>query len=340
MPYLPSMPPPVPQELQELSDWFQNELETISRSLVDQQEVELRVRNAAPEKPRAGMQAYADGTNWDPGEGAGLYSFDGTNWVKSTVAGDLGGLATLNEVALSNIEDIVADRLLGREGTVGVPEVLTLGTGLAFSGKSVVCTVSGGDPIPTGARIGFTGLTAPSGWVLADGRTIGDVSSGATNRANDDTEALFTLLWNSYASAELAIETAVGASTTRGASAAADFAAHKRLALPDYSGRVGVGKDDMSGSAAGRITSGSKAGIDGTTMGTSGGVEEYQLTEDEMPSHIHDTLFALSGGSVANTQPNGLGRAATYDTLSAGGDEAHTNVQPSIIETVLIKIVG
>jgi hypothetical protein len=35
---------------------------------------------APPAKPRAGMRRYADGTQWNPGSGAGLYRFDGATW--------------------------------------------------------------------------------------------------------------------------------------------------------------------------------------------------------------------------------------------------------------------
>lgn len=31
---------------------------------------------------REGLQAYADGVNWDPGSGKGLYRRDGSAWTK------------------------------------------------------------------------------------------------------------------------------------------------------------------------------------------------------------------------------------------------------------------
>lgn len=39
------------------------------------------VTYTAPGKPRKGMRRYADGTSWNPGSGAGLYSFNGTTWI-------------------------------------------------------------------------------------------------------------------------------------------------------------------------------------------------------------------------------------------------------------------
>lgn len=38
--------------------------------------------NVAPTKTDQGMLRYADGTNWDPGDGAGLYQFNGSAWVR------------------------------------------------------------------------------------------------------------------------------------------------------------------------------------------------------------------------------------------------------------------
>ena len=42
----------------------------------------LATLNVAPDKPRAGMVALADGTNWNPGSGAGVYAYYGGAWVK------------------------------------------------------------------------------------------------------------------------------------------------------------------------------------------------------------------------------------------------------------------
>lgn len=36
---------------------------------------------APPAKPRDGDIRYADGVQWNPGSGAGLYYFNGTAWI-------------------------------------------------------------------------------------------------------------------------------------------------------------------------------------------------------------------------------------------------------------------
>lgn len=42
----------------------------------------MPVRAVAPVKPREGTLAIADGTNWNPGMGAGLYEYKASAWVK------------------------------------------------------------------------------------------------------------------------------------------------------------------------------------------------------------------------------------------------------------------
>ncbi len=63
-----------------------------------------------------------------------------------------------------------------------------------------------------------------SGWVRANGRTVGNAASGVSERANADTQTLFEYLWNNCAN-EIC-----GVSSGRGGSAAADFAANKTIA--------------------------------------------------------------------------------------------------------------
>ena len=85
-----------------------------------------------------------------------------------------------------------------------------------------------------------------SGYVRANGRSIGSASSGATERANADTQPLYEHLWS------FANITVTGG---KGASAAADYAANKPLVLPDFSGRSPIGSDDLGAGARSILTS-------------------------------------------------------------------------------------
>jgi hypothetical protein len=60
----------------------QRELEAIERAFNLQDFVQLKQINAPPEKPRDGLVVYADGTNWNPGAGEGIYAFFATVWNK------------------------------------------------------------------------------------------------------------------------------------------------------------------------------------------------------------------------------------------------------------------
>jgi microcystin-dependent protein len=185
--------------------------------------------------------------------------------------------------------------------------------------------------IETGSVFDYIGSTAPAGYVFLDGKTIGNVSSGATGRANADTEALFTKLWDSMADAQ------AGVSTGRGASAAADFAANKTITLPDARGRVIAGQDDMGGTAASRLTS-TTMSPDGATLGATGGAQTHTLTTPEMPAHTHDVDVRNTFAARTSTGANTAVTLTTVTTTSTGGSDAHNNVQPTLILNKIVKL--
>jgi microcystin-dependent protein len=259
------------------------------------------------------------------------------NLSSYTVLGNVSGIAAAPaEVSVLDEDDMSSDSATALATQQSIAAYVTAQISAAISDLSGV---------PTGSRIGYTGFSAPSGWVLANGLTIGNASSNATNRANADTEDLFALLWNNYADTELPIVDSAGSASTRGASAAADYAADKAIPVPDYAGRVGTGRDNMRGSSIGRVTSSQKHGIDGNTLGKSGGASEHVLSEAELPDHVHEaqpfTNWAAGGSARfgVNSSTYNRNTGGVYlNTQGAGGDEAHTNMQPSIIETVIIKL--
>lgn len=65
--------------LGDLRRWSISELQRISQAL-DQKQATISVLTSAPEKPQIGMLVIADGTNWDPGSGRGLYYYD-SGWT-------------------------------------------------------------------------------------------------------------------------------------------------------------------------------------------------------------------------------------------------------------------
>ena len=62
---------------------FRGEFAGIKRGMEDAAPfLELQTLHAVPKRLRAGMVVLADGTDWDPGAGAGFYGYYGAAWHK------------------------------------------------------------------------------------------------------------------------------------------------------------------------------------------------------------------------------------------------------------------
>ena len=180
--------------------------------------------------------------------------------------------------------------------------LITTGTLRTFQFPDESGVLAIAQSIPTGTVYsGYYGTVAPAGFVLLAGKTIGDASSGATARANADCVNLFTLLWNITANAQCPV-TPGG----HGASAAADWAAHKALKLPDHRGCVMAALDNLGGSNAHQLDS----YIASTTRGASGGVQTAGIQ-------------GLTGGNFQSLVASNLGA---------------TTVQPTIMVDVIIAL--
>lgn len=81
MPYYPKEPPGI-DDIDSALQWVQGELRSISAQFNEQIAVDLRLVGQEPLRPREGMIVAADGTNWNPGGGKGIYAYLGTVWVK------------------------------------------------------------------------------------------------------------------------------------------------------------------------------------------------------------------------------------------------------------------
>ena len=252
------------------------------------------------------------------------------------------------------------------DGTIKIRLTDRLGNQKLVQDNLLVVGPSGGgggggtvDPttiFQTGAFMQFYGTGSLAGWVRCNGRTIGSASSGASERSNADTQALFQYLWG--ADPNLAV------SGGRGASASTDFVANKTITLPDCRGRVIAGLDDMGAVASGRLTStyfGAQFGGSATTLGGVGGKESHLQTVSEMAGHTHANTLTDPGHSHAYTlftptytTPNGTGAAVagsissgntagsttgiTINNASAGGGNPFTTVQPTILATTYVKL--
>lgn len=197
------------------------------------------------------------------------------------------------------------------------------------------------------------------GWVLLAGKTLGNASSGATERAHADTQALY-IGWHKATASQNSlypIQDSSGNATTRAtagtadANALADFNANKRLPLPNLSGTGFAGLDNMSGVSANVVTH-AAADILGGRVGT----ETHTLQTSEIPAHKHtltdpghEHSYArpnAQGTAQAGAQWNGLtisgantGSTTTGITMAdAGGGSAHNNMQPTFFGYVFVKL--
>lgn len=213
---------------------------------------------------------------------------------------------------------------------------------------------------PTGNILFTLSATPPSTWIFANEKTIGSGASGATNRANDDTEDLFILAWDSIA--ELVVQDSGGTPVARGASAQLDFDADRRIEIADARGRILYGKDDMGGTAANQITNSGDNPIEGDLLGASGGREGIvvdsvsQTAAPSTESHSHGlTDLSLDGDSTplnlarltaGGGTPQGNYTGLPTEDFGTGSSHAHVltfeepgnNLAPGIILNIIIKL--
>ena len=222
------------------------------------------------------------------------------------------------------------------ENTVFTGDVSITGD-TSLSGDVSLATDVTGNVWSTGdVKITFK-TTADTGWVMMNDGSIGSATSGATTRANADTETLYTLLWTNISN------TWAPVSTGRGASAAADFAANKTLTLPRTLGRA-------------LAVSGAGASLTSRALGEYLGAETHSLSEAELAVHAHtERVYDRATSSVVNfgTGPS-AGTAVTVSTAvnsavddaggaglttdNAGSGSAHNNMPPESFMNVMVKL--
>lgn len=147
----------------------------------------------------------------------------------------------------------------------------------------------------------------PTGFVQSRGDwTLGNLTSGA-NYASADALFLYAANWPN---SQLLIYTSGGVATTRGANAAADFAAGKRLQLPDARGAGLIGVD--AGSSA-NLSGVPVIGGNTTTPGSMIGENLHALTSSENGPHDHSVF--LKDNQHQHTVPSpSLGTAPAFSS--------------------------
>ena len=172
-----------------------------------------------------------------------------------------------------------------------------------------------------------------NGFVRCNGLTIGDASSGATERVDapgNGTQPLFLYLWN--IDSTLAV-TPGG----RGASAAADWAAHKQLALPDSRSVLLGALDGMGSTNKNNWQNVTFTKGNATTLGSVGGRTNTSVTLalGNLPAFTPAGSISIAGltGTVPLSQPSafnvfaggtGLAQVTGTSSVSFGGSVSFT----------------
>lgn len=76
------VPDNAPSDIRDLPRYVEVELYKIKKALDILILGHLDKTYVAPPKPRDGDIRYADGTEWNPGSGVGVYYYNGSAWVK------------------------------------------------------------------------------------------------------------------------------------------------------------------------------------------------------------------------------------------------------------------
>ena len=181
--------------------------------------------------------------------------------------------------------------------------------------------------VPAGTILVTARTAAPTGYVLCYGQALNTFTY----------KDLHAAITNTYGG------TAYNAGVTDQSGVSTTFN------VPDLRGRVVAGQDDMGGSSGNRLTN-QTGGLDGDTLGATGGSETHTLTEAQLPAHTHGpgTLkFKMSDQANGSSNRarnrsdavdlNQFDNTLTGATGSTGSDAAHNNVQPTIILNYMIK---
>ena len=155
----------------------------------------------------------------------------------------------------------------------------------------------------------------------------------------------------------------------RGVSSAADWAANRQIATPDFRGYALSGRDGMGGPLAGRITSSYFGAANADLLGANGGAENFTLAAAHIPAaglsvsgttgtenqaHTHpytapgqnqgvgsqaislnapQSPFASNTGAESNPHNH-----AFSANLAGGGGQPHRTIGPSKCVTFYLKL--
>lgn len=211
------------------------------------------------------------------------------------------GLAFASDLN-TGIYRIGADNLGIAANGAKVVDIATTGATITGDMNATTVKQAGFSLLPVGIMFPYGGTAAPSGYLLCYGQEISRTTYAA----------LYAAIGDTYGAGD--------GSTT--------------FLVPDIRGRVVAGQDDMGGSSANRLTN-ANDGLNGDTLGATGGGETQTLITDNLPAYTPSgtntsgaAAFVFStGGNFATT---GATTAVTNIQASGGGTGISTTfTQPT-----------
>jgi len=177
-------PNPAPVNNDNLSDYLYHELNRLSDIIFNLDVMRLEQSNTAPNKPRDGDIRYADGTNWNPGQGDNLYYFDGTNWIAFAGGSGSGSYAEFFDTSQQTVASVNTAYPITWNGTD-----VTDGVSLNVSDTSKMeFTYSGVYHIDMSATIHSTSASSKDVWIWPriDGVDVANSSSMVNSLDTND----------------------------------------------------------------------------------------------------------------------------------------------------------
>lgn len=163
----------------------------------------------------------------------------------------------------------------------------------------------------------------PYGWVPLNNGTIGNASSNATCRANQDTWQLFNLIWQAFKAYTVSttnllaqMVTSAGSNVAYGATAIADFEANNAITLTHLMGKVILGTVPVPALLPAYTTMFTASNAGGFLLLTTSNTVNYFIG---MPFYVTNTGGALPTGLVINTiyYVSGFDGATTFGVATS-----------------------
>lgn len=217
-----------------------------------------------------------------------------------------------------------------------------------------------------GVMMDFCGATPPNGWLICDGSAVSRSTYAAlfgvigTTFGSGDGSTTFALpdgrgrvlagKDNMGGTAAQRLNVNMNGTTTAGSAVITALGSTANLAvgMGVFGATIPASATIVSIDSATQVTLNTGVGVtagagtalrfgtvDGATIGATGGKQTHQLTATQLAAHTHQY------GAVTNSGSSGVAGGTGYTTPltasgSTGGDQAHPNVQPTLIVNKII----